>query len=354
MFQSARLNLTTWYLTILMIISLSFSAVIYQMLSRELERFASAQRARLEKRLREAVILQPSIVLPDIATLNASEAELAQELKSRLFLFLIFVNAGILVIAGALSYVLAGKTLQPIKEMVDEQNRFISDASHEFRTPLTSLKTAFEVFLRDKKHTLSYAKTVIAESLEEVNQLQSLSDSLLQLAQYQKPSGVLTFQNTSLKSILQQALRKTKPLAHDKQITIHTNISDTKIEAHEDAIVNLLVILIDNAIKYTEPQKSITILTKETNRHVGISIQDQGIGINEKDLPHIFDRFYRADASRSKLSANGYGLGLSIAKKIVTAHHGTIDVKSAKNAGTTFTIILPRRQSRRSIRDWRK
>ena len=354
MFQSARLKLTAWYLLIIMIISLSFSVVIYRMVSREFVRFAAMQRARLENKIRDAFILQPGVVIPNIAAIEASEADLVKELQARLFFLLIIVNSGILVISGGISYALAGKALKPIKEMVDEQNRFISDASHEFRTPLTSLKTAFEVFLRDKKHTLSYAKTVIAESLEEVNQLQSLSDSLLQLAQYQKPTNILTFKKVSLKKIVQQATRKVKPLAEEKHIVIDNKITEVEFEAHEETVVNLLVILLDNAIKYSEKNKTITIGSKVTTRHVLIALQDQGIGIAKQDVHHIFDRFFRADTSRSKSPANGYGLGLSIAKKIVNAHHGSIDVKSVPQQGTTFSIVLPRRQIRRSIRDWRK
>ena len=101
------------------------------------------------------------------------------------------INSGIIFFAGSLSYLLAGKTLQPIQEMVEEQNRFISDASHEFRTPLTALKSSLEVNLRDKNLSLTDAKKVIDESIEDVNRLQSLSDSLLNLSKYQEPFSIL-------------------------------------------------------------------------------------------------------------------------------------------------------------------
>ena len=106
---------------------------------------------------------------------------------------LIIVNSGILILSGGMGYVLSGLTLKPIKDMMDEQNRFISDASHELKTPLTSLKIAFEVYLRGKNPTPQETKTLITESIDEVNKLQSLSESLLQLAQYEKPQEKMVF-----------------------------------------------------------------------------------------------------------------------------------------------------------------
>src|SRR3990167_9179975 len=294
MFNNARIKLTAWYLLIIMLISMAFSLVIYRVLTGEFERFERLYRFRIERRFSQGNIPPP----------------------------------GILIISGGLGYLLAGRTLRPIKEMMDEQNRFISDASHELRTPLTSLKTAMEVTLRDKKLSLQKSKKLISENIAEVNKLQSLSDQLLRLAQYEKPNGNLKFEKVSLVKIIEEAVRKIAPLAKQKQISIKKDLKEIEINGNKDSLIDLFVILLDNAVKYSASQKIIEIKTEKTDGYVMASVKDQGIGVSEKDLPHIFDRFFRADSARSKNKTDGYGLGLSIAKKIVEAHRGTISAES--------------------------
>lgn len=329
MFHNARIKLTAWYLLIIMLISIFFSMVIYRVLDAELERFARAQRFRIERRFSQ---------FPPIPNIDP---ELIKEAEQRLIISLIIVNISILLISGATGYFLAGKTLRPIQEMVDEQNRFISDASHEFRTPLTSLKTSMEVALRDKQFSLPNAKTLISESIEEVNRLQTLSEHLLQLAQFQKPNNNAILETVSLGEIVNKSIGKVMPMAKQKQITIINKTKDYELQGNKYGLIDLIVILLDNAIKYSNKKSSIEILSQKTAKAVSISIHDKGIGINEKDIPHIFDRFYRADSARSKHHVSGYGLGLSIAKKIAEIHHGSISVKSTIDKGSTFIVKLP-------------
>lgn len=350
MFQHARLKLTGWYLLIIMLISMSFSFIIYKVLTLEVERFAHRQRFRIEQKLQNNNF-SPSDKFQSYHALPAIDPDLVNETKNRILLILAIINLGILTASGGLSYFLAGKTLKPIKEMIDEQSQFISDASHELRTPLTSLKSAMEVYLRDKNLSLKDAKTLVAESIIEVNKLQSLSEELLQLSQYQKAKGNLKFEMVSLLAIIKAAIAKIEPLAKQKQITIKNSAGNQQIEGNKYGLGDLLVILLDNAVKYSFKAGVVVIYTKRTNNSILILVKDQGIGINEKDLPHIFDRFYRADSARAKTSAGGYGLGLSIAKKIVDIHKGSINVESSvkkaclRRQGTTFTIRLPIKQS---------
>lgn len=332
MFNSARLKITAWYLLIIMIISLAFSLVIYRLLSMEIERFALAQQFRIERRFNVNELLPPPVVF---------DMELVNDVKNRLILNLIVINSTILLVSGVLSFFLAGRTLKPIKNMVDEQNRFISDASHEFRTPLTSLKSAMEVYLRDPKLKLSDAKQLIKENIDEVNRLQLLSDKLLKLAQFQKPNSMANFAQVTLKSIITQAVRQTKPMAKLKKIKIISQSPDLKFLANQTGLTDLLVILLDNAIKYSPEHKSIKISAKKYDGNLEISVTDHGIGIEPSEIPHIFDRFYRADSARSKINATGYGLGLSIAKKIVDIHRGQISVVSQPKKGSTFTVKIP-------------
>jgi signal transduction histidine kinase len=263
--------------------------------------------------------------------------EVLEEAKQRILFELIATNLGILGISGALGYFLAGKTLRPIRTMVDEQNRFITDASHELRTPLTSLKSEIEVNLRDKKLTLPQAKKLIESNLEEVNNLQYLSDNLIKLAQNHNPNSV-HFESVSLSEIGKSALNKVEKLAKKKNITLKSTLIDQELPGDRQGLTELLVILLDNAIKYSPENKSVNLSIKINGRFAVIEVTDEGVGINKNDVDKLFERFYRADRSRNQ---EGYGLGLSIAKQIVQKHKGSIDVKSELNRGTTFTIKLP-------------
>ncbi len=353
MFGRARLKLTAWYLLIIMLISLGFSLVIYKVLTAELDRFSRLQRLRIEHRLESGEFVPLERRFRNAPPRIPIDPELADETKRRLILFLVLVNGGILFISGGLSFILAGATLRPIKDMVDEQNQFITDASHELKTPLTSLKAALEVHLRDKNLNLTDAKTLISENIGEVNKLQSLSEGLLKLAQYsvsadgQKPDSQTKFGKSSLSSIIEKSIQKVNSQAIKKEITIEDRTRDFELECDPYGLSDLLVLLLDNAVKYSQKGESVIVTSNKTDGTLLIAVSDRGIGIDQKDRPHIFDRFYRADLARSKEGAGGYGLGLSIAKKIVEAHHGTITVESKLGEGSTFTVRLPMKQTSR-------
>lgn len=335
MFQSARLKLTTWYVMIIMLISMLFSVIIYAGINNEFRRFEYFQQRRIEHQ-REGLLLPPQeLRVPNF------DPEMIAGARQRIIFVLVLINLGILVISGGAAYFLAGRTLKPIQGMVDEQNRFITDASHEFRTPLTSLRSEIEVNLRDKKLSFENAKSLLRSNLEEVISLQSLSDHLMELAQYQKRNGSISFEKFPLSEVALQACRKVAPLAHKKNITVTSKIGNYSVSGVKQSLTELLVILLDNAIKYSPKKTSVSLSAEKTDHSIIVSVKDEGIGIAQEDLPYIFDRFYRTDKSRSKKTAKGYGLGLSIAKQIVDLHNGTIEVKSKLNHGTTFTVKLP-------------
>lgn len=309
MFKTARIKLTVWYLAIIMAISILFSLVAFNRFHRELGRFDR----------RFPFPPNPEIII---------------EIRNRLTLTLIFINAGILVLSGGLGYFLAGKTLKPIEAMMDEQNRFISDASHELKTPLTSLKTAFEVYLRAKKKLSP--EPLVKESLAEVNKLQKLTEGLLVLSRGQNaPMSVI-----KLQAAIDAAVRRVKPLAQAKKIKILGPITNLKINGNADQLTDLLVILLDNSIKYSRVRSRVKVGVAKKDGKALVSVTDWGMGIDKKDLPRIFDRFYRANQARTKNGIGGYGLGLSIAKKIVAVHHGSISVSSQANQGTIFQLAF--------------
>ncbi len=347
MFQKARLKLTAWYLLIIMFISILFSLVIYNGISRELNTIETSQKIKQE---REHQGLIPSfeefrkererLGLPVPPPLTPANPEMVVEARMRLTTTLVLINFGIFLLAGLAGYFLAGRTLQPIKEMIDEQNRFITDASHELRTPLTALRTEMDVALMDNELSVKEAKKIIESNLEEVINLQGLSERLLALTQSQNKKSSIKKPVLLLK-LIKTALKRVGPLARKKKITIDNQVKNYTVAGEPQNLTELLTIILDNAIKYSNQKGQIQLTAKKTDHDVEISIADNGIGISEQDLPHIFDRFYRAEDSRSKEKGPGYGLGLSIAKQIVESHNGSISVTSKVKSGSTFIIKLP-------------
>lgn len=331
MFRSARLKLTVWYLLLIAAICILFSVAFYNVASREIQRVIIRMESRRNP-LSDGLFFTPRA----IAILDPQEL---QEAENRLILLLTLIDGCIIILSGGLAYILAGKTLQPIQEMVDEQNRFIADASHELRTPLTALRSEMEAALLEKHITSHDAKTLIQSNLEEVEDLQVLAESLLHLAQ--SPTARINVENVSILQTVEDALKKITPLARKKDIAIQNNIQDAVIQADSREIVELFVILLDNAIKFSPEKSKITLVSKLVDNEIRIEVRDEGIGIAKKDLNHIFDRFYRVDTSRTKNETSGYGLGLSIAKQIVGLYQGSISVKSMPNKGTTFIIVFP-------------
>jgi len=330
MFISARRKLITWYLFILMSVSISFSIVIYQGMAAEINRFSQLQQLRIERRFDEAGLSHPPFII-DLA--------MVEEAKQHIVLSLLGINGFIFIVMGGLSYFLAGVTLRPIQEMVEEQHRFVSDASHELKTPLTAMKSSLEVYARDPKLTLTEAKQVLKDNINEVNRLQTLSESLLTLSENQSSSG---FKNTHPKSFLVKAYNQVKHSADKKKIRIHIAVIPNKeIRGNEEKLIELFTILLDNAIKYS-PARSTVLLSGEVKKKgVELCVSDKGMGIEEKALPHVFDRFYRSDSARSREGVGGYGLGLSIAKNIVDFHKGSIIIESTSNLGTSVIVWLP-------------
>jgi two-component system OmpR family sensor kinase len=218
------------------------------------------------------------------------------------------------------------------------QQQFIQDIAHEFKTPLTILKGELEVTLKKIRSPLEY-ESVLTSSLEEVNRISQIFENLLLLARFDAKKITLEQKRLHLNALAQGVLEDIKVLASQKNITTQfKSQEEIFIEADENSLRRLLLNLLDNAIKYTPANGAVEMqLVKEKNL-AQIKVSDTGVGISEGELPYVFDRFYRADKSRTSV---GFGLGLSIAKTITQAHKGTISVVSHLNQGTTFTVSLP-------------
>lgn len=334
MFQSATLKLTAWYLAIIMTVTITFSVVIYQLNYREVSfRLVNLQHSLLQSPL---YILpddegNPSLSYGPDSPLSVQSSQAAGQMA----LSLIYINLVVLVAGGLGGYFLARRTLRPIEESHEAQSRFTSDASHELRTPLAAMKAELEVNLRDPNLSQAESRELLESNLEEVNKLIQLSTMLLQLSRLDH--NKIERAPVDLVSVLNENLKTYK--SSSKRFVITTR-KKAVASANEPAVSELMVILIDNALKYSPKDSKITIKIFQKRGSVGFQIHNLGDPIPEEKLPKLFDRFFRADTSRTNGSQNGYGLGLSIAKKIVDIHHGDLYVSSGED-GTTFTFYLP-------------
>lgn len=332
MFRETVQRLTLRYLGIIMVISLFFSAIVYQLSIGELEYNYDLQRSLFQQRL------------PGLDSIKQYLFDRRDELtdaRLRLLGQLALTNVVILAAGGLASYYLARRTLQPIERSHEAQKRFTADASHELRTPLTAMRTEIEVALMDNKLSLGSAKKQLRSNLDEIDRLTTLSEGLLRLSQVE--SNDLPRAHLILEDVITQALAVAMPLASKKNITITTDIpSGLTLIGDTTSLAECLTIVLDNAIKYSPPKSIVSLTATRTQRHIELRIHDSGSGIAADQLPHIFERFYRADSSRTATKkSKGYGLGLAIAKHIVQLHQGTIHATSTPGRGTTFIVTLP-------------
>ncbi|MFZ5437998.1 MAG: sensor histidine kinase [Patescibacteria group bacterium] len=333
---TAKLRLTFWYTLTLMVVSLFLSTIYYQKTVAMIE----VQYKQIEIRLNDQRISpfsQQRRNLPQRLELLTEDLEL---IRSFLVRQLLFINAMVFVIGGAVSYFLAGKTLKPIQVSLEQQKQFIGDAAHELRTPLTALKTSLEVGLMDKKIN-SVAKKLLKSNLADVNSLTALTENLLSLARLDSEDFVFSFTVIELEKIINRVLQHLKPLSEQKKIKIKVSgLNNQTVLGNENALVEAVMVLVDNAIKYSNKKSEIKIKVKTQKNNLILQIIDQGIGIDKKHLAQIFARFYRVDEARTKGERHGYGLGLALAKKIIDQHGAKIKVTSELGRGSVFTLIF--------------
>ncbi len=216
------------------------------------------------------------------------------------------------------------------------QRRFVADASHELRTPLTTIRGNLGLLQRRPPISPDDREAVLGDSVEETERLMRLVQSLLTLARADAGQAVRT-EAVAVPPTVEDVVRQTRRLAPDHHITAEA-IPDLVVLAERDMLKQTLLILLDNAVKFTPVGGTITVSAAAQGSHAAIKVRDTGIGIAPEALPHIFTRFYRTDTART---GDGAGLGLSIAQSLVEAYHGTITVSSQVGQGSEFTITLP-------------
>lgn len=240
----------------------------------------------------------------------------------------------------AISVLLSTWILKPVEKSWQQQNRFVSDASHELRTPITVILANLNILSSKKDDLIKTQYQWIDNTKEEANRMKQLVDELLFLARSDDRQNKLVFSKIDLSELLLSRMLSFEALAFEKGIRLDYEIADgLYIIGHEGNVKQLLSILLDNAMKYCGDKGSVYLKAFSLKDRTYVLVKNSGDLIDAEDLKHIFERFYRTDKSRSR-TEGGYGLGLAIAKTIVDNMHGKISVLSDKENGTVFKLEL--------------
>ena len=238
---------------------------------------------------------------------------------------------------GELAYSF-NELLDRLHQAFKREQQFIADVAHELKTPLATLRSTLEIALNRKRSPDEY-QNVIKDALTETHNLSSTLKNVLDLAWSETPQEQKNAKFFNLGELMEELLETAQKMAIGKEITVSGKFEKgIKLYGFKDKLGRALLNMIDNAVKYTPKQGSIEMTLKKEKDKAFVKIHDTGLGIPERDLPHIFDRFYRG-TSTDKIF--GSGLGLAISKAIVVSHHGEIKVKSRLGQGTTFILTLP-------------
>lgn len=280
------------------------------------------------------------VALADTYTTDIS----LQRLALRDICIVLIAMAVLLLIAIGLST----WVLRPVEEAWEQQRRFVADASHELKTPLAVIIANTQILERDSSIS-SDALRWVKSTADESSHMKSLVEELLELARTDESNagtrGVMQKTPVDFSSMVENASLEFDAIAFERGTQIENDIApDIMVTGDPEWLERLCKILIENACKYSAGPHPVTVTLAREGRRCVLSVNNHGNVIDEEDLPHVFDRFYRTDKARSRdANVGGFGLGLAIAKGIATAHGGDITVNSTESDGTTFRATLPLR-----------
>ena len=253
---------------------------------------------------------------------------------------LIWGTIVLLAVALGASYILAKRVTKPIIENYKKQTEFVQNASHELRTPITIIQAQQELLLKEPNSKILDKSESINQTLKETKRITKLLKELMDLARVDSNNIKIEKSELDINELIKEIIQPYEEYAklQNKKIKLELN-NVKKIRADRNKISELIVIILDNAIKYTNSEDEIIIKTLKKDGKINLEISDTGIGISKEAMPHVFERFYRGDESHSK-KIEGSGLGLSIAKTIVNMHNGTIKIVPNNPKGTKVIVKL--------------
>ncbi len=313
-FRRARLKLTAVYILIVAIIVIGFSAFLYLNLQQSLNEgngvdgdFSSNE-------------AQQQFVTHTLATFEND---------------LLVIDATILLFAGAFGYWFAGYTLRPIQRSLEAQQAFSEKASHELRTPLAVMRNEFEVLLRNSAPTKELMHSALKSGIEEIDRLSGMTRDLLTLARSHTAIQTSS-EKVDLAELAKSTANKIRQLSENKGIRLNVSAEGSIfVLGWTGELTRALTNLLQNAIEHTPKDGTITLDVQREGVQAIMHISDTGRGIEAKDLPHVFERFYKGEGT------TGSGLGLSIVKELIEQHGGSVSIESEKGKGTSVTVRLP-------------
>jgi len=227
----------------------------------------------------------------------------------------------------------------------EERKRFVSDASHELKTPLASVKALIESLINSRSQDIAFYKEILQDVNGEIDRMTRLVNDLLELARLDKIKSP-RIKRVEVSEVISDVIDSLAPLAESKNVNLTFNGKEKVFaEVDPDRFYRMAYNIVENGIKYTYEGGNVLVGLDEDEDNIYLAISDNGIGISEEVLPKIFDRFARGDTARSKKNG-GFGLGLAIAKEIIDMHEGKVTVESKVGEGTTFKIVLPKRKNK--------
>jgi signal transduction histidine kinase len=271
---------------------------------------------------------------PQLAVQVARSMEPEEDALHGLLAFMLLGSAASIALAAAGGWFVAGKSLAPVVDAFERQQVFVADASHELRTPLAVIRANAEYLQQGQPESEE-----AAEILTETDRLTVLVDSLLALARGE--GGATADRPLDLGEIVTASAQAMQPLAADRKVALDVEtVPGLEVRGNPDQLRQLLVILVDNALRYTPEGGRVSVEAHRNDGTAVVAVKDTGIGIDRAALKHVFERFYRADEARNRADG-GAGLGLSIAEQLVSDHGGRISAESVPGRGSTFTVSLP-------------
>ncbi len=328
-FSKATLVLTAYYTAGIFVVLVAMNMLMYGLFIKNLHIEPHGNRI---------------VVVPEERGESTGEEEIensvSEEVRENLIETLFYIDILVVLAGAGIGYLLARGALRPIRISYERQKRFVSDAAHELRTPLSVLKAATESSLERERTNTEYIRA-LKDILDETNMLTTLTDDLLLFSRVER-MPVVHKENVHFSEVVATEVRRIGPYAEKRHISLHTDLNpDIHVAGDTHLLKRVCINLLKNAVDYNKDGGEISITLSTSGTQCLLSMKDTGVGIAPSDLHRIFDPFFKASTSRKAVYGHGSGLGLSIVKESIEAHGGSIQVTSDVGKGTVVTVSLP-------------